>query len=186
MIAFKNLLPAVRFDDGRIMDFETPWLAEGLARAAQRAGYQKWWLAEHVTETVATYLRNDFDEPVLALGQLRTTVQSVLQVIGYADVATHFEPLPPPFRLSLARLAREAGTGYELLFFRLLQDELRTIADSPSLRVELFDLQPCVKLLRSAKNWRTDCAGLRSEIVRFIREELDSSPRAAELHLQLS
>ncbi len=186
MIAFRNDLPVVRFDDGRIMDFETRWLSEGLARAASRAGYQKWWLAEHVTETVVTYLRNDFDAPVVALPQLCTTVQSVLQVIGYADIATHFEPLPPPFRLSLARLAREAGDGYELLFFRLLQDELRAIADSPSLRVELFDLQPCVKLLRHAKNWRPDCAGLRAEIVKFIREELDGSPRADELHLQLS
>jgi hypothetical protein len=186
MIAFRNNLPLVRFDDGHVMDFETRWLAEGLSRAASRAGYQKWWLAEHVTETVATYLRQDFDEPVVALPQLRTTVQSVLQVIGYADVATHFEPLPPPFRLSLARLAREADTGYELVFFRLLQTHLRTIADSPSLHVELFDLQPCVKMLRSAKNWRSDCTGLRAEIVRFIREELDHSPRADELQLQLS
>jgi hypothetical protein len=186
MIAFKNQLPVVRFDDGHIMNFEAAWLAEGLARAASRAGYQKWWLAEHVTETVVTYLRQDFNDPVVALPQLRTTVQSVLQVIGYADVANHFEPLPPPFRLSLVRLAREAGNGYELVFFRLLQSQLRTIADSPSLHVELFDLQPCVKLLRSAKNWRSDCTGLRSEIVRYIREELDLSPRADELQLQLS
>ena len=54
------------------------------------------------------------------------------------------------------------------------------------LRVELFDLQPCVKLLRNAKNWRTDCTGLRAEIVRFVREELDCSPRADELNLLLS
>ncbi|HEY8900025.1 MAG TPA: hypothetical protein VIM61_06405 [Chthoniobacterales bacterium] len=168
------------------MDFEVRWLSEGLKRAASRAGYQKWWLAQHVTETVLTYLRNDFTDPILALPQLRTTVRSVLQVIGYADVATHFEPLPPPFRLSLAALAREAGAGYELMFFRLLQEHLRTIADSPSLHVELFDLHPCVKLLRSAKNWRSDCSGLRAEIVRFVREELDLSPRADELQLQLS
>ncbi|MDD5200804.1 MAG: hypothetical protein PHC88_13485 [Terrimicrobiaceae bacterium] len=186
MIAFKNNIPLVRFDDGSIMDFESRWLSEGLARAASRAGYQKWWLAEHVTETVVTYLRNDFDGSVVALPQLCTTVQSVLQVIGYADVATHFEPLPPPVRLSLATLAQEAGAGYELLFFRLLQNQLRAIADSPSLRVELFDLHPCVKLLRCAKNWSTDCTGLRAEIVRFVREELDLSPRAAELNLQLS
>jgi len=186
MIALKNDLPVVRFDNGHIMTFENQWLAEGLARAAARAGYKKWWLAEHVTETVAVYLRTDFDAPTVSLLQLRTAVQSVLQVIGYADVATHFEPMPPPIRLSLASLAKEAGAGYELMFFRLLQNRLRDIADSSSVRVELFDLQPCVKLLRSAKNWRSDCTGLRAEIVRFIREELDYSPRADELNLQLS
>jgi hypothetical protein len=41
-------------------------------------------------------------------------------------------------------------------------------------------------MLRSAKNWSRDCAGLQAEIVRFVREELDSSPRADELRLQLS
>jgi hypothetical protein len=185
MIAFKDNLPVVRFDDGGVMNFDTRWLSESLARAASRAGYQKWWLVEHVTETVATYLRNDFDSPAVCLAQLRSAVQSVLQVIGYADVATHFEPLPAPVRLSLADLAREAGEGYELFFFSLLQNRLRDIADSPSIRVELFDLRPCVKMLRCAKNWRHDCTGLRAEIVKFVREELDSSPRADELNLQL-
>lgn len=186
MIAFKNSLPVVRFDDGIVMNFESRWLLESLARAAERAGYQKWWLAEHVTQTVATYLRNDFDSNVVNLPQLRSAVQSVLQVIGYSDVANHFEPMPPPVRLSLARLAHEAGAGYELFFFRLLRDRLREIVDSRSIRVELFDLHPCVKLLRCAKNWRRDCAGLRSEIVRFVRGELDASTRSDELNLQLS
>jgi hypothetical protein len=186
MIAFRNNLPVVRFDDGRVMNFDGRWLSEAVALAATRSGYQKWWLAEHVTQTVQAYLRHDFDPPTISPEQLRTAVRSVLQVIGYADVADHFEPLPPPIRLSLADLAREAGAGYELLFFRLLQNELRAIAESPSVRVELFDLNPCVKMLRSAKNWSRDCEGLQAEIVRFVREELDSSPRADELRLQLS
>jgi hypothetical protein len=185
MIAFKDNLPVVRFDDGHVMEFDSRWLSESLGRAARIAGYPKWWLAEHVTETVAAYLRNDFEAPAVSPLQLSTAVQSVLQVIGYSDVATHFEPLPPPVRLSLADLAREAGAGYELMFFRLLQNRLRDIADSRSMRVELFDLHPCVKMLRSAKNWRRDCVGLRAEIVKFIREELDLSPRADELNLQL-
>jgi hypothetical protein len=168
------------------MDFDGRWLSEALALSATRAGYEKWWLVEHVTQTVLAYMRHDFEPPTISPEQLRTAVRSVLQVIGYADVADHFEPLPPPIRLSLADLAREAGAGYELLFFRLLQNELRAIAESPSVRVELFDLTRCVKLLRSAKSWRRDCTGLRAEIVRFVREELDSSPRADELRLQVS
>ncbi len=186
MIALKDNLPLVRFDDGRVMNFEHAWLSRGLARAADRAGYEKWWLAEHVTESVASFLRHDFDGSVVGIARLRTAVQSVLQVIGYADVASHFEPLPPTVRLSLEQLAREAGTGYELCFFQLLHEHLREIVESPTLHVELFDLRPCVKLLRSAKNWRRDCTGLHGEIVRFIRGELDAAPRHAELQLQLS
>lgn len=186
MIALVDSLPMVRFDDGNVMAFEPRWLSEGLARAADRAGYRKWWLADHVTQTVATYLRNDFQASVVGLSQLRTAVQSVLQVIGYSDIAAQFEPLPAPVRISLERIAREAGDGYELFFFRLLQQRLREIVESPSVRVEFFDLRPCVKHLRSAKNWRSDCAGLHAEIVRFIRGELDGCSRARELNLQLS
>jgi hypothetical protein len=186
MIALKDNLPLVRFNNGQIMAFERDWLSRGLCRAAHRAGYAKWWLAEHVTESVTSYLGHDFDSSVVTITALQNAVQSVLQVIGYGDVAEHFEPLPPPVRLSLVELAREAGAGYELVFFNLLQSRLREIVHSAATEVEFFDLQPCVKLLRSAKNWRRDCSGLRSEIVRFVRGNLDASTRASELQLQLS
>ncbi len=186
MIAFKDNLPLVRFDDGQVIAFENSWLARGLARAAAQAGYERWWLAGHVTESVVAYLETDFTDTTVDLSRLRTAVQSVLQVIGYADVAAHFEPLPPPVRFSLAALAHEAGTGYELTFFHLLRDRLREIVDSNTLQAELRDLTPCVKLLRSAKIWRRDCDGLRTEIVRFVRGSLDEGHRADELQLELS
>jgi hypothetical protein len=186
MIAFKNNLPLVRFDDGQVIAFETSWLARGLTRAAAQAGYNRWWLAGHVAESVVAYLERDFTDNTVGLERLRTAVQSVLQVIGYADIADAFEPLPPPVRLSLAALAHEAGSGYELTFFHLLRDRLREIVNSNAVQAELRDLAPCVKMLRSAKIWRRDCTGLRTEIVRFVRGSIDESHRAAELQLELS
>ncbi len=186
MIAFRDNLPLVRFDDGQVIAFEGSWLARGLARAAAQAGYERWWLAGHVTQSVINYLEKDFTDPTIGIARLRTSVCSVLQVIGYSDIADCFQPLPPPVHLSLAALAREAGSGYELSFFTLLRDRLREIVDSDTLQAELRDLRPCVKLLRSAKIWRRDCTGLRSEIVRFVRKSLDESARADELQLQLS
>jgi hypothetical protein len=94
--------------------------------------------------------------------------------------------MPPPERISLAELAREAGHGYELAFFELLRTRLRAVIASPALQVELCDLHSCVKMLRSAKNWRNDCSGLLGEIVTFVRGEIGLSQRANELHLQLS
>jgi hypothetical protein len=52
MISLPNNLPLVRFGDGQVIQFERGWLAGTLARAAERAGYKKWWLAPHVTESV--------------------------------------------------------------------------------------------------------------------------------------
>jgi hypothetical protein len=94
--------------------------------------------------------------------------------------------MPPPVRISLVEIARDAGEGYELLFFELLRARIRGVIFSDAQQVEICDLHRCVKLLRSAKNWRRDCSGLRGEIVSFVRRELDMSRRAQELHLQLS
>ena len=82
------------------MPFERNWLAGSLAKAAENAGYKKWWLAPHVTESVTNYLEKDFDESVVTINRLEKAVQSVLQVIGYADVAGHFHAAPPPARQS--------------------------------------------------------------------------------------
>lgn len=186
MIAFRNFLPQVRFPDGQIVPFERPWLQDSLCRAAENAGYKKWWLVPHVTESVTNYLEQDFDENVVTTSRLEKAVQSVLQVIGYADVAKHFRASPPPTRISLADLARDAGHGYELVFFDLLRAKLREALDSNAEKVEICDAHHCVKLLRSAKNWRTDCRGLLDEIVVFIRDETNVHTNVSKLQVQLS
>ncbi len=185
MIALRDNLPLVRFNDGHVMNFERGWLSTALVRAAETAGYKKWWLADHVTESIANYLQQDFDENVVSIFRLEKAVQSVLQVIGYADVAKYFQTMPPPIRISLVDIARDAGHGYELVFFELLRMRLRGVIASSTLQVELCDLHHCVKLLRSAKNWRRDCSGLMGEIVSFVRGEVDMSRRANELNVEL-
>ena len=70
MISLPNNLPLVRFSDGQVIQFERGWLAGTLARAAERAGYKKWWLAPHVTESVTSYLEQDFPESIVAIGRL--------------------------------------------------------------------------------------------------------------------
>ena len=185
MISLPNNLPLVRFSDGQVIQFERGWLAGTLTRAAERAGYKKWWLAPHVTESVANYLEQDFSESIVAIGRLEKAVQSVLQVIGYADVAGHFCAVPPPTRISLVEVARAAGCGYELAFFDLLRSRLREALEAKVERLEICDAHSGIKILRSAKNWRRDCSGLLEEVVNFVRNEVDSSP-GAELQMQLS
>jgi len=183
MIAIRDGLPLVRFHDGSVIHFERRWLISAILRAAVAAGYSKWWLADHVSESVASYLEQDYNEQVVTIPRIEKAVRSVLQVIGYADVAQHFRTMPPPVRISLEEIARDAGEGYELFFFELLRERLRHLVGSETEQVELCDLHRCVKRLRSAKNWRRDCSGLRGEIVSFVRSEL--LHRTGDLHLQL-
>ena len=186
MIALRDNFPLVRFQDGSVMNYDRTWLSSAVVRAAETAGYKKWWLANHVTESISSFLQQDFDDNIVTIPRLEKAVQSVLQVIGYSDVARCFQTLPPPVRISLADLARRAGNGYELAFFELLRAHLKDIPDTPAQQVELSDLHACVKLLRGAKVWRSDCAELTGEIVHFVRVELDQSPNRKELNLRLA
>lgn len=171
MIALRDNLPLVRFDDGEVVEFDRHWLCGLLGEAAMRAGYKKWWLAPHVTLSVANYLEQDFRSPTIGVAELEKAVQSVLQVIGYAEVADHFEINPPPARISLEQIARDAGQAYELGFFSLLQSRVREALELRQGRVEICDARQGIKLLRKAKSWSRDCSGLLDEVVTLVRGE---------------
>ena len=155
MIALKDNLPLLQFPDGKVIHFEPVWLTRSLIRAATTAGYAKWWLAEHVAASVTSYFEKDFEDQIVTTRRLQKAVQNVLQAIGYTDISTHFVPQPPPVRISLGDLAREAGNGYELVFFGLLRHRLRDAIVTAE-EVQLCGLQECVKTLRAAKIWQRD------------------------------
>jgi hypothetical protein len=172
MIAPRDEMPLVQFAGGEITAFDSAWLIRRLVQAAEKAGYPQWWLAEHVAASVSNYLRYRFVGNVLTAPRLADAVSSVLQVIGYAEVASHFEPGPPPSRISLLELAKKAGAGYELAFFELLAREMQHLLANRAAYFELFDLELCVKELRARKIWARDCQALRAEIVSFLRDLL--------------
>lgn len=168
------------------MECERNWLVTCLVSAAERAGYRKWWLAPHVTESVLNFLEQDFSETTITHCRLEQAVRSVLQVIGYGDVGAEFRLLPPPARISLAELAQDAGHGYELVFFDLLRSRMREALEGRAEKLEITDAHRGIKILKSAKTWRRDCSGLLDEVVGFIRGELHASRPAGEVQLQLS
>jgi hypothetical protein len=178
MIALRDNLPLIRHAGGYVSCFERDWLHRSLVEAAHKAGYEKWWLAEHVIESVVRYLEDQFVGNELCSSGLGRAVRSVLEGIGYGEVAAQFEPLPPARRVSLPELAARAGTGYELAFFQLLESELTLLAGLGVRTLVLDGLQPCVKRLRGAKAWRADCRVLSDEIVDFVRDRLGSATPA--------
>lgn len=186
MIAFKDDLPLVQFDGGQLAAFQRDWLVRSLRRAASKAGYPQWWLADHVAESVTTYLLLGYDDSTVTVTRLTAAVQNVLQVIGYAEVANHFVPDAPPAKLSLDEVAREAGSGYELAFFEILGRRLSALVTPDTGYLELFGLERCVKKLRAKKIWSRDCDGLREEIVCFVREQLGAVIAGKDFLLSLS
>ena len=125
MIALRDSLPLLRHSENEHCAIRQEWLCFCLYRAAEKAGYSRWWLAEHVAASVLCYLSKTYENNVVTSKQLREIVRSALQAIGYAEIALRLDAVVPPFELSLSDLAEEAGPGYELAFFRLLKERIQ-------------------------------------------------------------
>jgi hypothetical protein len=82
-------------------------------------------------------------------------------------------------------IADEAGTGYELAFFDLLEKRINRLMDTGVDNLQLCSLQTCVKHLRGVKMWTRACDALREEIVCFVREKLTSTTELARLDCSL-
>lgn len=186
MIALSNGLPVVKFSDGTARHFQRTWLHRSLLQSAKRAGYENWWLAEHVSSSVLNYFAAEYQSVTISSHHLDKMIRSTLESIGFADIATVFESCPPPARLSLTKVARDAGAGYELFFFGLLKTQLQHILRSSAEQIEIYDLKACVKALHGALYWKASCSILRDEIVEFIRTEIQTTSRPTGLNLQLS
>src|ERR1700759_2191308 len=140
MVAFKEEFPYLRCESGQLFEFSRDWLHAAITRAADQAGYPSWWLTDHVTESIAFYLRLRTDESVVAFSQLSQTVRYVLKVIGYKEIVPYFRPTPPPISISLLDLAYEAGTGSELVFFDLLEKRIQSLLEAGVDRLHLCSL----------------------------------------------
>lgn len=185
MVAFKEEFPYLRCESGQLFEFNRDWLYAAITRAADQAGYPRWWLTEHVTESIAFYLRLRTDESVVAFSQLSQTVRYVLKVIGYKEIIPFFTPAPPPISISLVDIAHAAGTGYELAFFDLLEKRINALIEIGTNNLQLCSLQAAVKHLQGTKVWTRACDSLREEIVCFVREKLTSTSGPGRLDCSL-
>jgi hypothetical protein len=173
VIALLDSLPILRLDDGSIETIRRDWLCGCLTRAATKAGYTQWWLSTHVAESILCFLAGCYNQPVITISELNEIIRSALQAIGHGEIALKYETLDPPCEISLYDLAAEAGPGYELAFFQLLKERMRPILSRRASNVNVLGLQNCVRFLQSVKTWSRSCSELRSEIVDFLRAQLE-------------
>lgn len=167
MIAFPSKLPQVVWHENRVVPLSEGWLAESIATAADRAGYQQWDLAPQVARALTLYLEQDFDAPVVTVENLLEMIRRSLEGIGFPEVARASAILPPRVSIYLPELANHAG--YEMLFFPMLKDRLSEAIDYRVRGIKLEGIRDCVKILDNAFKWRQTCELLSDEIVAFTR-----------------
>ncbi len=172
MICLAGNLPALQVANQQVAGYDASWIDEALSRAAVASNRQDFPFINEIRDGIIHYLENRCPLRVFALEDLFERMRVMLRKIGCHAIADHLTPLAPPVTVSLVRSAREAGNGYELVFFKILNEEIDALKLAGAESICFCDLDECVQLLMSDKRSpRKRRAGeqLKAEIGAFLK-----------------
>lgn len=167
MISLPSALPYIRIGTSSLALCEPDWLAETLTNAADGTDVPD-WMARDISRGVESFLANHYKGTFIDSEDLFARIEKTLAALGLDHVAAKIDKTPPPVRISLSELARRAGTGYELAFFRLLEEQLRSAAAGGATVVEVHGIRNGVRRLVSTKKWTGRCDTLLREITEYV------------------
>lgn len=169
MISLPHALPYIRIGSSSLALCEPEWLSDTLSNAACGTDVPD-WMARDISRGVESFLANHYKGSVIDSDDLFARIEKTLASLGLDHVAAKIDKTPPPVRISLSELARRAGSGYELAFFRLLEDQVQSAASGGASLVEVHGLNRGVRRLVSTKKWTARCETLKREITAFVAE----------------
>ncbi len=172
MVCLQDQLPLLKFGNQEAVTYEARWLSDEITKAARKAGHPEWFFAGDITRAVIEYLRHRFPRNTITIEELYGKIERVLEFLGCDDIARTLEIAPPPVRISLSDIAVDAGSGYELEFFRLLRERLAESEGSGATQILCDGLRSAVKQICSACRWNGECERLAAEIGEFLTREL--------------
>lgn len=184
MIALPSQLPLLRIGQFETTALEPYWIETSIRDAATAAGSDDWWPASDIARSLMIYLRDRFAGTAITLEELAAKIRLTLEKIGFSEIGSKMRLSPPRLTLSLQDLAREAGDGFELRFFRLLENRLAEMARLGVTAVSLTDSRDGVKTLCSAKHWSRACQDLEQEILAFLRGRPEAAAATCKVELQ--
>lgn len=167
MISLPHAMPYIRIGRSSLALCESDWLNETLTNAASGTDVPE-WMALDISRGVERFLANHYKGSVIDSDDLFARIEKTLLSLGLDHVAAKIDKTPPPVRISLSELARRAGSGYELAFFNLLEEQLRSAANGGASVVEVHGLRNGVRRLVATKKWTPRCEHLMGEITAFV------------------
>ncbi len=175
MIALPAQLPLLRVGRYATASYGKDWLEESIREAARAAGEVDWWFTPDIVRSLMIYLRERFPGSTITLEELGGKIRGILERIGFEEIGARVALTPPTVSLSLDEMAREAGEGFELRFFQLLDARLEELTGLGASAIALTEAHEGVKRLCAAKYWTQSCRDLEEEIAHFLRQRAAAS-----------
>lgn len=168
MISFIGNKPALQIGPYQVVDYDLAWLDLAMKRALVAVEFEDFPFIDDIREGVSEYLETYCPLQLLPLEVLYDRVREMLRLIGCAHIAEHLETLAPPVKVSLVKMAREAGNGFELAFFASLRAELNELRLAKVEEIKIFGARDSAMILRGAAKWNKNCESLLHEINQFL------------------
>ena len=186
MICLVGKLPVLKIGRHQVPVYGTEWIDRALARAAESANRADFPFVDDIRDGVLHYLEHKCPWRLLPIEDLFARMKRMLCRIGCEEIAKHLEPLAPPIKVSIARAAREAGNGFELVFFQKLQEEIDDLRMRGGEEFHFTDLRESTLILRGCHRWTARCDRLHQEILAFLQNFAQQPvPTARKIHLTI-
>lgn len=152
------------------MNYDTAWLAVAIRRAASAAEREDFPFVDEIRRGIENYLETKCPLTLLSLPDLYERVRYLLVRIGCENIAEKLEAVAPPVPLSLVKIAKEAGNGFELAFFRLLKEEMAELQAVGAEEIRFTGLKEAAQTLCGAEAWDARCDAVLADIRNFLGE----------------
>ena len=188
MICLVGKLPVLQIGRHQVAVYGTDWIERSLARAAKSANRADFPFVNDIRDGVLHYLEHKCPWRLLPIEDLFVRLKRMLCRIGCEAIADPLGPLAPPIQLSAARAAREAGNGFELVFFQKLQEEIDDLRTRGGEEFHFTHIRESTLILRGTPSarWTPRCDRLHQEILAFLQNFAQQPvPASRQIHLTI-
>ncbi|MBM50208.1 MAG: hypothetical protein CMP27_10280 [Roseibacillus sp.] len=185
MICLVGKLPVLKVGRHQVSSYDTAWIDVALQRAAHSCDRADFPFIDDIRDGILHYLEHKCPWRVLPLEDLFERMKRMLRRIGCDAIADNLKPLAPPITLSIARAAREAGNGFELAFYRKLQEEIDDLHARGAEEFHFTELRESARILLGAAQWTSHCNRLHHEILAFL-QDIAQQPVPENRRIQLT
>lgn len=169
MICIAGNMPVLQVGDHQISDYDTYWIRRAIENAAVRACQPHFAFIDDVYDGIVYYLEHKCPLRLLAIESLFTRIRHTLKRIGCEAIANAIEIESPPITISLERAAIDAGNGYELAFYQILQKEMISLKNLGAREVFFSEIRESVLILKQTNDWEHDCVQLEKDIILWLK-----------------
>lgn len=168
----------------QVAGYGTDWIREAIRRAAIASDREDFPFTDDIVAGVVHYLETKCPLRLLPLEEFYQRLAHMLRKINCAAIAAKLPRLAPPVTLSLARTAREASDGLELVFFQNLHDEVDQLKELGVEAINFTGIRKSVSILLATEKWNARAKHLARDIVEFVRSHETTGERSTQMFVE--